>query len=99
VVAHAQEHLRIWVSLHKLRVERAGRPVYGRLVPSKDAVPIHGLAPPRGLLLKVCVLWMLEDLMHMVAGAEVELLEGALQRRRAGPPEAGPYDLHPEFLS
>jgi len=42
---------------------------------------------------------MLEDLKHVVAGAEAELLEGVLQRRRAGPTEASPYYLHPELLS
>jgi pimeloyl-ACP methyl ester carboxylesterase len=57
------------VPLQQLPVERAGRPVYGRLVTSEDAVPVHRLAPPRGFP-QVRVLRMPEDLGHVVAGAE-----------------------------
>ena len=42
------------------------------------------------------MLRVFEDLAHVVARTEAELLERDLQRGRAGPPEAGPYDLHPE---
>ena len=40
---------------------------------------------------------MFEDLYHVVAGTETEFLERHLQRHRAGSPEAGPDDLHPEL--
>src|SRR5215218_6976333 len=54
------------------------------------------LSPPRGQP-EIRVLRVGEDLSHVVAGAEAELLERGLKRRRTGPAEAGPYDLHREL--
>src|SRR5829696_4834609 len=53
------------------------------------------LSPPRGQP-EIRVLGVGEDLGHVVAGAEAELLERGLKRRRTGPAEAAPYDLHRE---
>src|SRR5215217_1875148 len=92
-VADAQDHLRVGIALHEFLIERAGWPINGCLIFSDYPIPVCRFSSPGGDP-ESRVLRMLEDLGHVVARAEAQSLERDLQRHRAGPAEAGPYDFH-----
>ena len=92
-IADAQDHPGVGMALHQLLVERAGRPVHGRLIFPEDPFPVRRLPSPGGDP-EPRVLGVREDLGHVVAGIEAELFERDLQRHGARPAEAGADDLH-----
>ncbi len=92
-VSHREDDFRLGVFVHEFPVERACRPVNGRLVVSEDFPPFHGLAP-RGPLPENSVRRIFEEFGHMVARAEAKPFEGGLQRHRACAAEARAYDFH-----
>ncbi len=80
-VALGEDQLRLRIARHQLAPEVDTGGVGGRAVGSEDLLPFHGLAvadpvPQRPLL------GMGEDLGHVVARAEAQLLQRGLERER-----------------
>src|SRR5215212_58079 len=92
-IAHAEQHLRLRMPLHKLLVEGAGWPVHGGLVTPEYPFPVDRLPPPCGEP-ETRVFGVREDLGHVVARTEAQFLEGHFERQRARPAEAGADDFH-----
>ncbi len=81
-VAHGQDHLRLGIEPEVLLVEVAAGPIDGRLIAPEQCLPIDGLAPGSGVP-QPDVFGFGEDLRHVVALGEAELLQGDLEREGA----------------
>src|SRR6185437_111212 len=82
-IAQRQDHLGIRVMIRQFLVVFAARPIDARIVAFENLIPVNRFALGQRIP-KARLFGMDDDLVHVVGGAETQLLKGILKRRRSG---------------
>src|SRR5262249_46031205 len=76
---YAVNDLGFGIGHRKLAPHMCSRPVHLRTVAAEDLVPVHRFSSSNGLPVRHLV-GMIEYFLHVVTGAEAQLVEGSLER-------------------